>query len=252
MALSVASLTHGINLTGNPVIGTASVSPGANNLELVVILSNSVIPTNLSLSGNGLTWVPIYTDVNQGSNRAVNIWRALGSSPTAGQLFIVNPSAVSIMFDYLEVSGGVDTSGTNGSGAVRQTATTFGASPLDAGLSVTLATSAIVGMMGGRDNSAVLTPSAGYTALNVFDESGAGTGVLGTEWNSGITTGACGWSFTGPPSASVFGIEVQVSSGPPPPPADTFVAAWGMQAPALNRGRPVMVASGSRPGTQVS
>lgn len=247
MALSVASLTHGSDLSSVPTIFTASVSPGANNYEVFAILSNNAIPTGLSISGNGLTWTQLYTDSNQGANRAVNIWAALGT-PSAGSITISNPNNIWVMWDYLEVSGGVDTTGS----ALRQTAAAFGGSPLDAGMAATLATSALIGIIGDRDASATLTAGSGYTLLNNFVDTGGGLiGRLGTEWNIGVTSGACGWNFDSPAAVVIYGLEVQTPVTPPPP-ADTFVAAWGMQPPIINRGLPTMVASGSRPGTRVS
>lgn len=130
MAVSATNLTSGGNVL---TFVTASITPTANNLILAAIVietTTSTNPGNPSLSGNGLTWVLVDTagggsvlyDSTSTSRRKLFIFRAMGSSPSAGAVTITpNETSVGVLW-VIDQFSGIDTSGTNGSGAIVQSA----------------------------------------------------------------------------------------------------------------------------------
>jgi hypothetical protein len=129
MAVAFSNLTKGNN---NNVSGssftTASVTPTTNDLILLSVSArrgDSTNPTTPSVTGNGLTWVQIGTDLQfdtAGSSRKTFfLFRALGTA-SAGTI-VINFGAQTITNATWIVDdvSGIDTSGTNGSGAIVQT-----------------------------------------------------------------------------------------------------------------------------------
>mgnify|MGYP007031186217 CR=1 FL=1 len=145
---SAPNLVRGYNLVANSSstdasnYTTASISPGANRLILAAVASTfSSLPNAPTLSGNGLTWVQIATitfnTVATPLSR-LTVFRALGAAPTTGAVTIAFAGQVQLncLWGIAEFTN-VDTSGTNGSGAVVQSATNRGNAATN--LSVTLA-----------------------------------------------------------------------------------------------------------------
>ena len=106
---------------------TASITPTANYLVLASVTSSkSGTPDTPTLSGNSLTWVQ-YNQIaydTSGTQRTTTFFRAMGASPSAGALTAdfggATQTACVIVVDQFS---GVDTSGTNGSGAIVQSVT---------------------------------------------------------------------------------------------------------------------------------
>lgn len=106
-------------------VTTESISPAANKLITLMIATRSntsdpdpVVP---SVSGCGLTWEAVVSEMNAAKIR-VSIFRALGASPTAGALTInFTTNVVAGAWEILQWSG-TNVSGTNGSGAIAQSA----------------------------------------------------------------------------------------------------------------------------------
>jgi hypothetical protein len=120
------------NLIANQVTNrnsatTASYTPSANKLILVTVHSRTGIstePNQPTLSGNDLTWVAIdssYWDTSSSSRHKTSVFRSMGSSPSTGALTIdfAGQTQTDISWIIDEFSE-IDTSGTNGSGAVVQ------------------------------------------------------------------------------------------------------------------------------------
>lgn len=108
---------------------TSSITPVADRLYIATIhsgLRTTTDPNTPTLTGCGLTWVQIDTilpDDASSSRSRITMFRAMGSSPTAGALTTDHGGQTQ---DRCTVTVdefiGVDTSGTNGSGAVVQSA----------------------------------------------------------------------------------------------------------------------------------
>lgn len=127
MPITATNLVAELSDTAATSFTTASISPGANRLLLCAVQSrrgDSIQPLPPTVSGCGLTWVQVISvdyDTSVPTMKTITVFRAMGSSPTAG----------SVTFDFGGVSqtnanwiidefDGIDTSGTNGSGAVVQ------------------------------------------------------------------------------------------------------------------------------------
>lgn len=171
MPIAGTELTTNGTTSPSTSVATASITPTANRLVLAEVRASSgggTAPPAPTLTGNGLTWVQIatrtYTDGATETHR-ITRFRAMGASPTTGAVTIAHSTAPnSTMAWSIREYSGVDTSGSNGSGAVVQTVTNGGTGTA---ASVTLAafgsgTNGVdiaVGTFAGTS----LTPEAGYT-----------------------------------------------------------------------------------------
>jgi hypothetical protein len=135
----------------------------------------------------------------------------MGSAPTTGPVNIANPT----IFDYAMWSivefGGVDTSGTNGSGAIVQSATNINET-FNTGMTVTLGafSSASNATYGGlwtyTSTSGGITPGSGFTELG---ESIRVRDTIETEWKSTNDTTVDGtWA-----SSQSEGIAIEIKAG---------------------------------------
>src|SRR6266702_6570179 len=194
-AISATELTGGGAAGSNiKTATTSSIAPGANRLILAwIVNTNNQTPDLPTLSGNGLTWVVASTAVwNAGKPTfldRITLFRAMGASPTAGSVTISFSSGQeSIAWSIVEFSG-VDTSGTNGSGAVLQTATGTDDAAGPSGLTITLPSAigsgnATAGGLGNAGAAAVsISPGAGYTAFSEVYLSGPQSD-LRAEWRA--------------------------------------------------------------------
>lgn len=131
MAVTCANLTAGESLSGATSYNTASISPPANSLVILTVMSRTGIstePNQPTVTGNGLTWVVIgssvYYDTTSSSRKKFTSFRAMGASPSSGAATIdfAGQSQTEAVWIVDQFSN-MDTSGTNGSGAVVQSAT---------------------------------------------------------------------------------------------------------------------------------
>ena len=185
---------------------TASITPGANRLILVAVMNSDVAPVTVpTLSGNGLTYVQVATrdyDTDASPARVVTLFRAMGAAPSAG--------AITIDFGGTNQNGcawhvcefdGVDTSGTNGSGAIVQAPTDFN-DTTGTSSSVTLAAfgdatnnAAFVAKMHNRAEAA--TEETGWTELSDVNYINPDVGSA-VAWRLGEDLSATySWATTG-------------------------------------------------------
>src|SRR6266571_2325921 len=175
-AISVTDLAEsGASAANIRTATTQSISPGANQLILawIEVTATDTVTSTPTLSGNGLTWTSIALLLwnTQGVNTRsrIDVFRAMGASPTPGSVTIsYSNNQTSILWSIVEFSG-VDTSGTNGSGAIVQTTTGWNDAAGPAGLTITLPSAigsgnATAGGFGNKGASAPsISPGAGYT-----------------------------------------------------------------------------------------
>ena len=220
-AITAATLTADVgNTTNGANYATASITPTANNLVLAWVTNTKAsTPDTPTLSGNGLTWVQVAT-VTWGTiatpTARTTLFRAMGAAPSTG--------GVTISFGGLAQTGaawsivqfnGVDTSGTNGSGAIVQSVTgrTDNASAA-AGLSITLAAlgNAANASAGGFSNMVNLATSisagAGYT-VSAGASYATPTTSIRSEWR---IPGATTVSVTQSAISNIGGIAVEVKA----------------------------------------
>ena len=207
-AITQASLTSGTDAVDNTIFTTASITPTANNLVIAVINNRATDPNadDPSLSGNGMTWVEITNVLWSATNRRLTMLRAMGASPSAGAVTITfNNTQTDCHWSIFEFAG-VDTSGTNGSGAVVQSATNTD-NPITS-LTVTLAAfgSATNGAASGFVHNAAeaSTPDTDWTEIH--DLNGTAVG-LETQWRAtSDTTAAASWAT----SSRGAGIAIEI------------------------------------------
>lgn len=223
--MSRTDLTSGMNTNNNSVYTTNSIAPAAESLILAFVLSANTgvgaagIP---SASGNGLTWDRVDTG-NTGQFR-LTCFRAMqiGAAPATGTVrFEFRDGAGALqtqdlcawsIFEY----GDVDSSGTNGSGAltVHPQATAAAATNLTAPLPLAsqanIAVGGLILALQLAQPAHPVTPGAGFAEI---DELSPNQGLLGksaTLQTQDRTGGqpSISWSWTGAESALAIVLEV--------------------------------------------
>ena len=216
MALNCTVLTSGYSATAGTVFTTASISPAANALIEIEILggdggSDARVPD--SVTGASLTFDNVVGVLNDGTYNYLNKRRAMSASPGSGVVTITFPIVHEACGWIIKEWTGVDTSGTNGSGAIVQSASNFQNTPLVTTGSVTLAG------FGSADNAVsacfsvnkigAITNEAGYTELADFEIVGWDT-RLQSEWKIGEDTSpSCTWDVAG----KYGGLAVEIKAG---------------------------------------
>ena len=176
MAISISNLTNGRDVDGNSTASTASITPSSNKLVLVAVATKTASgdPNHPTLTGNGLTWVEI-TSVNYdavGSQKRLTLFRGMGASPSTGAISIDlgGQNNTCIQWIVEEVTG-MDTSGTNGSGAIVQSSTNQSGGSTVNTLTVTLSAfgstdNATYGIFGHDDDAGTATAGSGFTIVS--------------------------------------------------------------------------------------
>lgn len=195
MAIAATALVGNADAANATSYATASITPTANRLVLAAIGSSqggsgaTAVPT---LSGNGVTWVQVAT-VQSGdasTGRRVTLFRARHASPSAGAVTIDfgGVAQTRCAWSIVEWSD-IDTSGTNGSGAIVQAVTAFaltgtaGTATLAAfGDATNNAAYSAITTSGGASNP--ITPEGGYTELHQVQPT-AEAQRLETMWQLG-------------------------------------------------------------------
>jgi protocatechuate 3,4-dioxygenase beta subunit len=181
-------LTSGSDGANQRDYTTASIAPAANALVTVAVLtrrsSGALSPT---LSGGGMaSWDEVGSvdfDPTSGSRERVTVFRALSAAPGSGPITISYASSVSNVQWIVSQWTGVETSGTNGAGAIGQTGTTAGDGV--GGLSLALgafgnANNVAFGLVGVQTNGPTVSPGAGFTEIT---ETSSGENTeLEAEW----------------------------------------------------------------------
>jgi len=124
VAIAAGLLASGSDTSNVNQYTTASFTPGANRLVLLTLngSTGSGVPPAPALVGNDLTYV-LATAAAISASVYQFTYRAMGAAPSAGAVVITYGGAqTGTQWSVAEFTG-VDTSGTNGSGAIRQTAT---------------------------------------------------------------------------------------------------------------------------------
>lgn len=196
-------------------VNTASISPSANKLVIVMVASRLTsgtanIPT---ISGANMTWVEIGHQYDSTNLRTLTLFRGLSASPGSGAITIsfAGQGQQNVGWAISEF-GNIDITGTNGSGAIIQFAgnTTTGT---NSGLTVTLAAfSNVKNATYGAIRMSMSTAPAegsGFSALSAV--TGPGGGVFWeSEWkNTNDTTVDWTWASS---SQTPVGMAVEIKA----------------------------------------
>ena len=210
-------LTSGNNAANQKVYTTASIAPAPNALVTVAVLmrrsSGVISPT---VSGGGMSaWQPVANadfDTQGAPTKRLIVFRALSATPGSGPITLSFASSVSNVQWIVSQWAGVETGGTNGSGAIVQTGMTR--SDGATGLAVSLAPFAssndvTFGLVGVAKNGPTVTPGAGLA--EIAEVSSGETSALEAEW--GTNQQAPGASWGSLMKAAMLALEIKAGSG---------------------------------------
>ncbi len=127
MALSFTTLTQGGTSTDNTVFGTGTFQPTANALVLAAIanISSNNSAVEATAAGNNLSWITCAASQSSQTQTRLTIYRALGAAPTNSILtFTFSETQQNVAWQVWQVTG-TDITGTNGSGAIAQSAASY-------------------------------------------------------------------------------------------------------------------------------
>jgi len=165
---------------------TASISPPANALILALVTASaSSLPNTVpvSITGNGLTWVLI-SDQESGIGKqglGCSMYRAMGASPSTGAVTVTMPTASNSVCVNIVSLSGVNTSGTNGSGAVVQSNRAAGSSttPAVALAAISSPSNSVFAVVSRQGNPFNGTPKSGFTESMDSGAQGVGIPAMG-------------------------------------------------------------------------
>lgn len=209
-AIACAALTSG-NGTASATAVTASVSPSPDALVLTSVVSSLASEPDppSGATGNGLTWVQVATVAYHTDDRRVTVFRAMGASPSAGAITVTwAESQTSFQWSVVECTG-VDTSGTDGSGAVVQstTNTAAAATSITGTLAALEAATSVHVAVSGISINGAQTHDAQFAELT---DTSIGTGASGleAEWATNETDATPTFATA---NAGIVSIEVRAA-----------------------------------------
>lgn len=207
-AITATGLTSGSDTTDATSYATASISPTGNNLILACVNSRraSGTVTDATASGNGITWVKV-ASIAFGVNKLI-IFRGMVASPSADAItFSFSETQTQCNWQIIEFAN-VDTSGTNGSGAVVQSVTNTGGS--NTASTVTLAAlnaSTSMGFAFQEQNSNQIVPDG--SIVEIYDVQSAEE-ARRTESMYQLNQTILSATWSGAAFWSIIGVEIKV------------------------------------------
>ncbi len=213
MAIAATVLTTGGSSSGSSTYTTASISPTGNSLILIAVDVGDVAPTTPTVSGNGITYSLIDTIQydTSGFQRWLFLFRGMAPSPASGTVSIAFGSTKNWCNWQITEFSNVNTSGTNGSGAIAQNQTNSGDSTT---FSVTLSSFSSFKnrpyVAFSHDGQYSVTPKTNWTELGEVNSSNDLT--LETEWRSDMADTDCAASISTARVWGGIGVEIKISS----------------------------------------
>jgi hypothetical protein len=182
MAITSANLTSGQDTDGNSTAAVSSITTHANKLALLAVTcrTNITVDSNTpTITDSNRTWTQvgnILWDTTSASRKRVTLFRCLSGSDVTGSATIDygGQNQTNIIHAINEFDG-VDTSGTNGSGAIVQAVTNKDETATNTSFTVTLAAfgnvnNATYGAIAQDNISTTLVIGSGFTQMyNVND-----------------------------------------------------------------------------------
>lgn len=224
-AINATLLTSGSDATdrgsGNPYT-TASITPSANALVLYCVAVSGNGSASFNITGNGLTGTsvePQAYDTIAAPSKTLRVYRAMGAGPTTGTVSIeATTNVTGCIWDIIEFTD-VDTSGTNGSGAVVQSqdnaadsSTGIDPDPDLAAFGDAVNNACFMVFSCDQGAADVVTPEAGFTELSSDRISTAPVIGLQTAWKLGEELTPRYTNDTSRDMA-IIGIEIKAATG---------------------------------------
>lgn len=212
-------LTSGNNAANQKVYTTAAISPAPNALITVaVLMRRSGGALSPIISGGGMSsWSTVASldfDTQASPAKRLTIFRALSASPGSGPVTITFPSSVSNAQWIVSQWDGVETGGTNGSGAIVQsgTARSDGATGLAVSLAPFAAPNDVAfGVVGVAKNGPIVTPGSGLT--EIAEISSGETSALQAAWGANQNSVAASWGIS--TKAALLAVELRAGNAAP-------------------------------------
>ncbi|MGE5144961.1 MAG: Ig-like domain-containing protein [Acidobacteriota bacterium] len=224
-AIAHTLLTSGNNAANQKVYTTASIAPAPNALITIAVLmrrsSGVISPT---ITGGGMTKWDLVANADfdtQGTpTKRLIIFRAMSATPGSGPVTITFTSSVSNVQWIVSQWDGVETGGTNGSGAIVQTGTarSDGATTLGVALAPFAAANDVAyGAVGVAKNGPAVTPASGFT--EIAEVSSGETSALETEWATNQPAVGASWGTS--TKAGMLAVEIKAGNAGPLEPVAT-------------------------------
>lgn len=210
----------GADTTSLTTYVTASYTPTANRLQLLSVMytKSTGMAEPTSVTGCGLTWIKVASATyNSAATPAstIIVYRAMGAAPSAGTISITFGAGQNGCAWSLAEFAGIDTSGTDGSGAIVQ----FATNSVDLALPFTVtlpafssADNATFGAFGFQAPAAPTSIGAGFTQVHETGFATPNQRIL-TQWRADndttvdFTTSSAGGSDTG-------GVAIEIKALP--------------------------------------
>lgn len=242
MALTFTNLSVDPNPGSGSQLISSSITPAANQLVFVTInarngSSNADPGDPTSVTGNGITYEKV-ASLLLGTRIRLCLYRGMSASPSAGAVTATfTPATMGGGMVIDQSSADVDTSGSNGAGAIVQAVTGSGSGTSG---SVALAAfgAALNAAFGAFAHRAAegTTPGAGFTELGDIVATVANT--LATEYAEGDFDPSASWATS--TEWAGIAVEVKAGGGGTPPPSTLA------ERQVLHRGVARGVARGAR------
>lgn len=202
LAVSQVFLTRGQMPAASSTFSTSSTSPSQNSLVLLSISNTAAtLDVNPSVSGTAMSWVRVFGKEDVDNNGGIIVFRAMNttSTPSAGPIIVTFSGSQSRVAWTLSEFTSVDTSGTNGSGAIVQSSTATSSCPI----CVSFVASTTLNAFGSSNNAAygtfylenqgigdgAIAPGDGFTEITDQDLASPASGIrMQDEWRSTATT----------------------------------------------------------------
>ncbi|MBV8551247.1 MAG: hypothetical protein JOY54_08090 [Acidobacteriaceae bacterium] len=168
-AISIDATASDDGQTAGPTISTSGFSTSqTNELLLAFITTDYLSGTNTTVtnvSGGGLTWAPVVRTNTQSGD--AEIWRALSPSPLSNVKIMATLSQSVVASITVMSFSGIDTSGSNGSGAIGAVVSSHAKSGAPTGTIVTTRNGSwVFGVGNDFDNAIARSPAAGQTIVH--------------------------------------------------------------------------------------
>jgi hypothetical protein len=214
VAVTATQLTTNSSTTNGTSFTTASVTPGANRLVTLLVYAAVASGTTgtISASGAGLTFTQEVQTTT--ALRTMFLLRAMSASPSSGALTITSSVTLGNCLWQVVHFDGVDTSGTNGSGAITQSHQTSpaSASSVNVAFPTTVtagnATYAGVGLSGSTELPTAGT-AQGWSSLGTTSQTQPSSSLLGEFAGTAAQNITASWTTAA--ASFVAGIEIQAA-----------------------------------------
>lgn len=214
--ITQALLTAGSDITNQKIYTTASIAPAANALVTVAVIGHTSTAASASptITGGGMTaWVEVATITFNTIGtplKRMSIFRAMSAAPGSGPVTISFPTTESNAAWIVSQWTGVDQTGTNGSGAIVQTATNGADAVSSIGATLAALGSAnnvAYGVVGTNGSALGVNPGSGFTEISEQKPAEGTSTILEALFAANQTAPSASWSGTF--AAAILAVEIK-------------------------------------------